>query len=306
MEAQTTNNRRRGDSTLLVSFCNIGKSSLSVAAIDLREQEPVFRWVDIKGGAHTRGARGLCFWNGLVCVGHQPGPKNSPPPGFVLLDPDRDFKQVGEGVLPSTPHSVCARNGELLFTMSKEDSVYKARYGRWRGWEVSHHWTFPGSSGTDDENHVNAIEIVNGNLCISATGKKEKGSELWSSAKRGFVYDLDRTEYLMHDIRQPHSLLEDSGAVWTCETRGSRVLSNTGEEYRFPSDPTRRVRGLAMNEEYLYVGISKNRIGSKSLGSLRGYEGVCRIYRFARGSEEPELLMDLSQTRDEIYELMLV
>ncbi len=52
---------------------------------------------------------------------------------------------------------------------------------------MSRHWTFPGSSGTDDENHVNGIETVGGNLCISATGKKGKGSELWSSAKRGFV-----------------------------------------------------------------------------------------------------------------------
>lgn len=66
------------------------------------------------------------------------------------------------------------------------------------------------------------------------------------------------------------------------------------------------MRGLAINDEYLYVGVSKDRVGSKSLGTLRGYKGVCRIYRFARGSKEPELLMDLSETRDEIYELMLV
>jgi hypothetical protein len=110
----------------------------------------------------------------------------------------------------------------------------------------------------------------------------------------------------MHDIRQPHSLLEDSGAAWTCETRGSRVLLSAGEEYRFPGDRTWRVRGLATNDEYLYVGVSKDRVGSKSVGTMRGYEGVCRIYRFVRGSEEPELLMDLSETRDEIYELMLV
>jgi hypothetical protein len=305
---RTTNNRRRGDSTLLVTFCNVRKNKPSVAAIDLRKKRSEARWVEIKGGAHVRGARGLCFWNDLVCVAHEPGPKDAPPlPGFVFLDPDRDFKQVGEGSLPSVPHSVCSKNGELYFTMSREDSVYKATFDELsREWRTSRYWTFPGSSGTADQNHVNAIEVVSGNLCISATGKKEKGSDLWSSARRGFVYDIECAEYMMHDIKQPHSLLEDSEAVWTCETRGSRIISSNGEEYRMPGNETWRVRGLAMNEGYLYVGVSKNRMGSKSHGTLKGYEGVCRIYRYARGSEEPELLIDLTDVRNEIYELMLV
>ncbi|MBA3473406.1 MAG: hypothetical protein H0T57_09325 [Rubrobacter sp.] len=327
-----TNNRRRGDSTLLISFCNVkeekpasgtsrwldtlkglaGFSSVReykpvVATIDLLKERAEAEWIEIKDRTHLRGARGLCYWNGLICVAHQPGPRNTPPPGFVFLDPDQDFKLVGEGVLPSTPHSVCSRNGELYFTMTQEDTVYKATFdSSSREWDVSPYWSFPGSSGTADENHVNAIELVGSDLCVSATGKKEKGSDLWASAKRGFVYDIDRAEYLMHDIKQPHSLLEDSQTVWTCETRGSRILSHNGDEYRIPGDPTWRVRGLAINEDYFYVGVSKNRLGSKSKGTLRGYEGTCRIYRLAKGSEEPELLIDLSAVRDEIYELMLV
>lgn len=304
---ETTNNRRMGDSTLLVSFCNVKEHKPALAAIDLREERVRLKWIEVKGGRHLRGGRGLCFWNGLVCFAHQPGPRNNPPAGFVLLDPKQDFKQVDAGELPSVPHSACSKNGDLYFTMSQEDTVYRAERSRLRGeWKVSQHWTFPGSSGERDENHVNAIEIVDGNLCISATGKKDKGSDLWASAKRGFVYDVDNAEYLMHDIRQPHSLLEDSGAIWTCETRGSRLLSNKGDEYFFPGDQTWRVRGLAINDDYFYVGISKNRIGSKSQGTLRGYEGTCRIYRIAKGSKEPELLIDLSDERHEIYELMLV
>lgn len=373
MEPRVTNSRRMGDSTLLVSFCNVKENKPSVAAIDLHEENVEPRWIEIKGGAHLRGSRGLCNWNGLVCVAHEPGtkigllpsfafllfsvlprflraarlalrraarlalrlalrrpkaelspgfvilpflqaahimlqrPKGDLPPGFVFLDPNRDFKQVGEGELPSTPHSVCSKGGDLYFTMSGEDSVYKATLdSRSREWDASLYWTFPSSSGTKDENHVNAIEVVDGDLCISATGKKEKGSKLWSSAKRGFVYDIEHAEYIMHDIKQPHSLLEDSRTIWTCETRGSRMLSNKGDEYHFPGDYTWRVRGLAMNEDYFYVGVSKNRVGSKSQGTLRGYEGTCRIYRLAKGSNEPELLIDLSDVRDEIYELMLV
>jgi hypothetical protein len=307
VELSATNSRRMGDSSLLVTFCNVKKNKPSVAVIDLRKEHPEPRWIEIKDGAHLRGSRGLCHWNGLVCVAHEPGPKDDLPPGFVFLDPNRDFKQVGEGILPSTPHSVCSRDGDLYFTMSREDSVYKATLdSQSREWDVSRYWTFPSSSGTKDENHVNAIEIVGGDLCISATGKKEKGSNLWASAKRGFVYDIDRAEYLMHDIKQPHSLLEVSQTIWTCETRGSRILSNKGDEYFFPGDYTWRVRGLAVNEDYFYVGISKNRVGSRSQGTLRGYEGTCRIYRLPKGSEEPELMIDLSDVRNEIYELMLM
>ena len=129
---------------------------------------------------------------------------------------------------------------------------------------------------------------------------------MWASAKRGFVYDIDRAEYIMHDINHPHSQLEDSLTVWTCETRGSRILSSNGDEYRIPSDRKWRVRGLTINEDYFYVGVSKSRLGSSSKGTLKGYEGTCRIYRLAKGSEEPELLIDLSEVRNEIYELMLV
>jgi hypothetical protein len=149
---------------------------------------------------------------------------------------------------------------------------------------------------------VNAIEVLRGNICISATGKKEKASDVRASVKRGFVYDIDRAEYVMNNIKHPHALLEDSRTVWTCETRGERILSSDGEEHGFPG----RVRGLAINDRFFFVGRSKNRLGSRTRGELKGYEGTCCVYRLARGSEEAEILVDFSPVRDEIYELMLV
>lgn len=301
------NNRRAGDSTLLVSFCNTGEAGHSVASVDLEARRPKPAWIEIRAGARLRGGRGLCFWRDLVCVAHQPGPRAGIAPGFVLLDPAAGMAEVGRGDLPATPHSVCERDDHLYFTVSDEDSVYRASpAGGPEVWGVSRHWTLPGSSGTADENHVNAIELVDGSLCVSATGRKERGSKLWASAKRGFVYDIEAETHLMRDLRQPHSLLEDDGRAWTCETRRSRVVSTLGDEYRLPGCENWRVRGLAINEDHLYVGISKNRLGSKSAGTLRGYEGTCRVFRFARGRPEPQLLFDFSATHDEIYELMLL
>jgi hypothetical protein len=42
--------QKKGDSTLLVCFRNLGKGKPSVAAIDLHEKEPVHRWVEKKAG----------------------------------------------------------------------------------------------------------------------------------------------------------------------------------------------------------------------------------------------------------------
>ena len=93
------NSRRRGDATLLVSFCNVKKDKPVLAAIDLLGKGPKIWWLDVKNGMHLSGATGLCYWNDLICVAHQGGAKTSP--GFVVLDPDSDFEQVSEGELPS-------------------------------------------------------------------------------------------------------------------------------------------------------------------------------------------------------------
>lgn len=290
-----------------MSFCNVRTRGPSLAVLDLTAARTQPRWLELVDNARVKGARGMCGWQDLVCVAHQPGGRHGPPPGFVLLDPRRDFARAGGSILPSTPHSVCCRERELFFTMSREDSVYRAvcRSGL-DDWEVVRHWTLPGSSGTADDNHVNAIELIDGSLHVSATGAKEPESELWSSAKRGFVYDIDDGRLVLGDLRQPHSLLADGNTVWTCETRGSRIISTGGEEHRLPGGHSARIRGLAIGEDCLYVGVSKDRQGSVSGGTLRGYRGSCCIYRLSRGSGRQELLIDLSDRRDEIYELMLV
>lgn len=302
------NSRRMGDSTLLVSFCNVRDRSKPVfATIDLRGESPDVEWIDIKGDAFIRGATGLCFWRGMVCVAHQGAPDTDQ--GFVLLDPNSGFEQVSEGYLPATAgvHSVCCRDGNLYFVASHSDSVYRATFDRRsQEWESSLYWTFPKSSGEEDENHFNAIENINGELYVSGFGRKE--NDQWPSATEGFIYNLDREEYVIKDLYHPHSLLEDSQTIWTCESAGRKLLSNKGDEYVFPAG---YIRGLAVSDRGFYVGSSKRRKFSdsenpESRRSQREYEGICCIYNLEHGSEEPEILMDFSEIRNEIYETALI
>ena len=307
-ELRGSNSRRRGDSTLLASFCNVRDESKPViAAIDLTKASPEVRWIEIKGDAFVRGATGLCFWNDLVCVAHQGAPRE--PHGFVLLDPDSDFEQVHEGTLPQPAgvHSVCSRDGALYFVTTRRDSVYRATLDESSGeWNCSPYWTFPRSSGEEDENHLNAIEAVGGHLYVSGFGHKK--TDQWPSATQGFVYDIDREEYVMKGIYHPHSLLKDSGVVWTCESARNRLVSDAGEEMGLPSG---YIRGLAVSEDSFYVGSSKRRKISESTGVVNRrapgeYEGSCCIYRIRKGSDEPEVLVDFSGVRNEIYEMVLI
>ena len=305
---QARNSRNRGETTLLATFCNVrDRSKPVVAAIDLRHGTPDIRWIELKGGAFVRGATGLCFWNDLICVAHQGAPGT--PHGFVLLDPGSDFEQVYEGTLPRPAgvHSVCSRDTDLYFVTSRRDSVYRATLdGRSGEWVCSLYWTFPGSSGEEDENHLNAIECVDGDLYVSGFG--ERASDQWPSATHGFVLNIDRDEYVMEGIYHPHSLLEDSNTLWTCSSAKNRLLSNNGDGHEFPPG---YVRGLAIAEDGFYVGSSKRRRISESTGAVNRrepgeFEGTCCVYRLDRGADQAAVLVDLSDVRKEIYELMLL
>lgn len=296
--------------TLLVSFCNVKDRSKPVlAAVNIRSGEPPdTRWIGIKGKKVPRGATGMCCWKDLVCVVHQQQGVGMPP-GFVLLDPDRDFVEVSSGTLPlrSDPHAVCARDGELYFTLSGRDGVYRAALDERSGeWDVAPYWTFPGSTGEEDERHVNGIDFVDGELCVSGFGLKE--GEMWPSARGGFVYNVYRDEYVARGIYHPHSLRGDSGTLWVCESPNRRVWSDGGEEY--DDFPPGYIRGLAVDGRSLYVGSSKSRVVSKSTGRMNRqdpeYAGTCRVYQIDRETGDVMTLVDFSETRNEIFELLPV
>lgn len=304
-----SNNRRGGESRLLVSFCNVrNKREPVLAVVDVLRSPIEVEWLDIHEDIFVRGATGLCLMDGLVCVIYQREARTNLP-GFVLLDPNQGFSKVVEGVLPSDsdPHSVCPRDGDLYVVLTRKDGVARVSADPSTGdFHHATYWTFPGSSGESDENHLNAIDLIDGELHVSGFG--EKKFDQWTSATDGFVYNIDQGEYVLRGLHHPHSLLEDSGVAWTTESAESRVVSHSGDNFVFPAG---YIRGLAIGDDRFYVGSSKRRVFSESTGEINRqssgvFEGYCCIYSFERGSKTPELLADFSDTRNEIYEMLLV
>lgn len=304
--------RVRGESraTLLVSFCNVKQDKPVVAAVGLESESTEVKWIR-PGDIFLRGATGMCFWQDLICVVHQGGPKLRP--GFMLLDPVADFGLVSGCEIPSDSppdlHSVCSVNDELYIVSSGKDSVYRATFDDSRqDWSVSLYWTRSGSSGVSDESHVNGIECIGGELHVSGLGKKE--SDSWKATKQGFVYNIARDEYMMDDLHHPHSLFaepngDSTQTFWTCESAKKRLRSSDERRYDF-SISTGYIRGLVVKEDTIYAGLSKARKGSKSSGNLETYEGECRVYEIPRDLEKERELVNFSEARNEIYELLLL
>lgn len=292
--------------SFLVSFCNVRDYEKPVLALVTahRGKKAAVRWIRMDGIPPLGGATGLCRWRDLVCVVHQRGLKI--PPGFVIVDPRRGFRVVSRGRLPAGPHSVCVKGDDLYFVVSGRDSIYRAR-PQGEGWEVARHWTFPGSSGERDENHLNAVTLIDGRLCISGFGTK--ASEQWTSARRGFVYDVDAGRFVWEGIHHPHSLLAGPDTIWVCESAENVLLSRDGVRVEVPST---YLRGLARVNGDSYVGSSRRRLVSDSTGARTGgapdgdYAGNCCVYRIVGDERKLELVVDLSEERHEIYDILPV
>lgn len=291
--------------SLLISFCNVEEDVPLLALLEFSGERTKVRWIDTETQPHPAGITGLCYWRDLVCAVCQGGYKDDS--RFVLLDPDSDFKKVGEGLLPHDPHSVCSANDALYFTITSQDSIYKATPNRDYGsWTVSHHWTAPGSSGEQDENHLNGIGFVEGELHVSGFDEKQESG--WDSATQGFIYNVDQDDYVMRNIYHPHSLVYDSRTIWTCESHQNKLISLDGSEYGFPST---YLRGLAMDSQYIYVGSSRRRQFSKSSsedgrqGVQREYRGRCCVFRSANQAEgQPKEIVRFQEPRNEIYDIL--
>jgi hypothetical protein len=111
----------------------------------------------------------------------------------------------------------------------------------------------------------------------------------------------------MEGVYHPHSFLVDRGEVWTCESKTNKLRSLKGKELFISSSSY--LRGLAANEECFYVGSSKRRVISESTGKpVRGVgterRGTCALYRLDRKTGKLETLVDFSQERNEIYDIL--
>lgn len=289
----------------LVSFCNMKTSRAAPLAI-VSLTDGSYSWLDLNGemqdgGPPNQGGRALCWHEGLICTAYRTSARVAE---ITLFDPEDNYRVCGRFMVPAGIHSAISHDGAIYMTTSMQDSVYRASADNRGAWRTERIWTMPGSSGTEDESHVNGIALVEGKLCVSGLGRKTETGQ-----QSGFVYNIETDKYVAGDVHGPHSLLWDGKHTWTCASVANKVLSLEGHEYEFP---TTYLRGLVMDDREIFAASSKRRTSSLSTGKKTGISeerrGECSLWRKDTAAEErpPERLVDFSEYRHEIYDLLPV
>ncbi len=172
---------------LLVSFCNMARSRKSpMAIVDLLDPSgPSYRWLSLDGasansGPPNHGGRALCWYGDLVCAAYRTSARVAE---FALFDPE-SWKVLSRSPVPAGVHSAASDGRCIYFTVSLEDSVYRAMPERRGTWRTERFWKMPGSTGGEDESHINGLGFVDGELCVSGIGRNRGRS--WAETSRGF------------------------------------------------------------------------------------------------------------------------
>jgi acetolactate synthase-1/2/3 large subunit len=166
------------------------------------------------------------------------------------------------------------------------------------GGQIVRTWRAPGRG---DAWHLNCVLEDDGELYVSAFGRFRTHRE-WEGYKdepTGVVFRLATGEDILHGLSMPHSPRLVDGSWVVCNSRKMEIV----EFQRGSADPRRKLalggytRGLAVSDDYLYVGESASR-GNIRPDILASIAVVCR--------KTWKLIDRLALPCREVYDLTLV
>ena len=290
----------------LVSFCNQDRSRRRLALAAFERPGDPLAWIHIGAGRRDFGATGMICHDGFVFAVVQ----SNQNPRLIALDTQRwtlaaasPLSQVRD------PHSLALRDGRLYIASTGDNAIYELYLDGPRLASERLHWRYPETSDDRDDVHLNSLAFVEGELVVSAFGPR--GSEgRWTPGGR--ILNVDAGAVLAEAVNQPHSLICDAGLVMFCESKGGRL--------HVVRDPEKRItlgahviagysRGLARTGDGILVGVSASRAASRSTGRSLGPSpdaASCGLWRLSSVSGEATCLIDLSNSGNEIYDLLAV
>ncbi len=292
---------------VLISFCNQidAKENSNLGFLDLDS----LTYYDFPTGVPSLGFTGLCKNSRFIFAVYQQNPA-----GIIVLD------RASLNVLYSfpldnisDPHSIaCDECNNIYIVSTGKDQVVQFHFD-----ENHSRLTFgkvvfslcPHAHQTKDTHHFNSIYLSKDHFLLSAFGPRY--GVRWSTADRGYVFDLSRKRILFENLYHPHSVLVRHNKVYYCESSTGFVFSN---KVRVIQDIKGYARGLVSTDRLLVVGISCGRLISKSTGIFNnpGDQGLptddCKIliYKRDRLRNQFDLLKEINlfPKKKEIYDLL--
>lgn len=235
-------------------------------------------------------------------------------PGAGLVIADRQtgralFRKVLAEVVDE--HSLVVENDYILVVSTGTDSVL--RYDIKKEGENIIDVVFSGtvwspadSDKTEDTHHVNCIVKTSKGVCVSGFGKKQ--ADCWSSAREGYIWNISTdSKVSTKAIQHPHSVVEHKGDIYYCESATCTVKKNEEPLIFLGSG---YVRGLAVTDKYIVVGVSQGRKVSKSTGVVNKSEDVhtadCAVHVYCKNTLGLLRTLDFAGERNEIYDILSV
>ncbi len=142
-------------------------------------------------------------------------------------------------------------------------------------------WKAPGAG---DAWHLNSLVVDGERLLVCAFGRFERHrgwAEHGAADRQGFVFDVETGETVTDGLTCPHDPLRLGGAWAVCNSRGHEVvfIDDGRVVERVALDGW--TRGLAADDDHLYVGLSAHRgEGASGTGAVVVVDrATCRILR---------------------------
>lgn len=281
--------------SVLISLCNVRDGGPSVLALDTASHA-----ITPLAIASESSATGLCALGEEIVVAYQ-----RPEACVGVLDA-RTLQLRLEAPLAGARdvHSLAAWNGGVAVASTGTDEVLWYRYDGTSFTDRTVLWS--GGNGDADMLHVNGVAVHNGTLLCCAFGQRKSQSDLWSDARRGFVYDVVNCRVVLDDLGHPHSVSSVGDELYLCES-SRRLFRSIRRPVATLNGYTRGVTPL--DDTRVLVGTSVGRVTSRSTGRILNPgddgldSGTCAIHVVGLDGSVGETI-SLADYGREIYDIM--
>lgn len=294
---------------LLVTCCNKGENETLTGRDTFLYQVDcetgIVQGVELELAGKEHGFTGLCRYGSGWLIAVQNNLKRAlahAPMRLLHLDSDLQLQRIISLEHVVDTHSILIVDGCCYLASTGNDSVISCDP---ESGTCEIYWRASGAG--DDRHHVNSVACYRGELLLSCFGESTTAER--HAAKSGSIVSIDTGGVLAGGIRHPHSLTSGEDRLWWCESGTGRVWCDFEPVLEIDCG---YVRGLALAGDRLVVGVSRQRMRSRS-SELKYHPqpekiGSCALHLYRLGSSGkwlPEGVIPLAPHTDEVYELAL-
>ena len=159
-------------------------------------------------------------------------------------------------------HDVLVYENLIYFVATQNNSVVCLD----RDFKIVESWQFPGE---EDSSHINSVAVYKGRLIASAFGNFKLHREYKNVTQGlGRVFDVRTGETLIEGLSQPHSLTVVNNYLYLCSSEENTLHIYDGQSLVKSVLIPGYARGIAVGENYIYVGISLSRNVNSDISKL--------------------------------------